>query len=82
MKNRNTIAKPKGTEVIQESNGGRIEKCKKMGDHLLAAAANHFKAAFYLKNGNHRKADEHITLAKDQLDLMSEAYGEKPDTTA
>lgn len=50
----------------------RIEGHKKIAEHLLAAAANNFKAAIYLKAGEYSKANQCSDLAKQYVDLANE----------
>jgi hypothetical protein len=53
-----------------------IETHKTTASHLLAAATHHFKAANYLKQGSYEKAAESAMLAKEYLNMASEAKRE------
>jgi hypothetical protein len=57
-----------------------IENHKRIADHLLSAAASHFKVASYIRDGNHEKAAQFTMLAKDSLNLASEASRESMES--
>jgi len=54
----------------------RIENHKKIADHLHAASVNHFMAAVHLKEGDYEKAARCATMAKEYIDLASQAKRE------
>ncbi|MGP8215251.1 MAG: hypothetical protein ACLQQ4_06790 [Bacteroidia bacterium] len=51
----------------------KAESHKNTADHLLAAAAHHFKAAYYVENGEHEKAEQSALLAGEYLNLANAA---------
>jgi hypothetical protein len=70
----NNLTGVSGLSLTEKQKG--IENHKKIADHLLAAAANHFKAATHLKEGNYEKAAQCAMSAREYLNLASEAKRE------
>jgi hypothetical protein len=73
MKNPITFTIPDYSNVSGTESIKVIENHKKTASHLLAAATEHFKAANYLKLGNYEKAAESAMLAREYLNLASQA---------
>jgi hypothetical protein len=59
-----------------ESNSHSTENQNKVKGHLEAASLHHIKAANFLKEGNYEKAAENAVLAREYLNLASEAKRE------
>ena len=73
MKTSSTVSTAENMALsITEKQKG-IENHRKIADYLLAAAANHFKAAGHLKAGEYEKAAQCAMSAKEYLDLAAEA---------
>jgi hypothetical protein len=60
------------TELLSQPARNEIEHHKIIAEHLLAAAANHFKAAIHLKDGDHEKAAQCSFTAKEYLHRATE----------
>ena len=76
----NNIATTAGRSEISVSlhaNQKVVENHKKTAGYLVTAAAHHFKAAYYLNEGNYDKASQSALLAKEYLGLASEAKREE-----
>lgn len=76
----NTTNKPISTDLLLHEKEKGIESHKEIADHLLAAAANHFKAATHLKEGNYEKAADCALIARDYLNQASNARKENMES--
>jgi len=72
MKTSKALITVEATKLPPQSTRNQIEHHKIIADHLLAAAANHFKAAIHLKDGNHEKAAQCSFVAKEYLHRATE----------
>ena len=73
MKPSDTLIKPEVIDLSLFEKQEGIEHHKTIADHLLSAATSHFKAVSHLRDGHYEKAAQFSMLAKDSLNLASEA---------
>ena len=67
------IKQPTDTSLSLVGTQNGIEYHKKTGEHLIAAATHHFKAASYLQDGNTEKAAQSAEMAQGYFNMASES---------
>jgi hypothetical protein len=76
MEPSDSLIKPESTEPALTYRQAGVENHRKIADHLYMAAANHFKAATHLNEGDYEKAARCAIVANEYLNLVNEARKE------